>query len=136
MKSMLDHSPVMQNVWAWHMALQRCGFKSDDIFVEFARNAGLPGGPSFVFILLKAQGLTFRMDGGVLGPFVEETNDALVEGWAAMWTQLVEDYRAGAYSEESLREVYNACVIESGRTVGLVTALLNKGFQLSRPTPL
>jgi hypothetical protein len=104
---------LVTETWAYHEALRRAGFKSDDIFVVPDANDGE------VFVLLKAQGKEFKMRVGPRGMPLEE--------FEAMWRQWCTDIHA--VSEAELREMWETSLVRR-QVVHLVVALTNHGFRL------
>jgi hypothetical protein len=105
---------LVAETWAYHEALRRAGFKSDDIFVVGDANDGE------VFVLLKAQGKEFSMRVGPRGMPVEE--------FEAMWKQWCVDIHD--VPEAELQEIWQTSLVRR-QVARLVYALNVQGFRLA-----
>lgn len=106
---------LIENLWAGHQALRRCGFSSDDIYVS----VGKRGEP--VFTQLQIDGKEFNITCGLL--------DFDPDSFTALWSEFVDKFNNRKFDDEDLlHEVYITALGHWGGGVSLLTALAKKGI--------
>lgn len=118
-----EFDPVAVRCWAWHQAFRKLGFKSEDIYVQFALNGDLPGAPLSVFCTLRTQGLDHSI-------YIALCPD--VEAFKARWVELIDVWNEKGLDEDSCIEAYEEAIMAAGGAHGFVTGLLERGFKLPR----
>ncbi len=116
-------SKTVVSTWCWHQMFEGLGFKSDDIFVQVARNGSVPDGPPWLFVFLRTQGKEF----------VVSTGPANWETTRDEWLRFIAAYVGHEIPDSDLRDAYQAHIAIHS-PVFLVTGLLDKGFFFPKAT--
>lgn len=105
---------LVENLWAGHEALRRCGFSADDIFVSL----GKEGQP--VFSQLRIDGKEFNITCGVL----DMDPDRLTE----LWEEFVTKFNGAEFDDDVLHDVFMTALGKWGGAMRLLTALAKRGI--------
>lgn len=117
----MTYSNAVWRAWILHHAFAGLGFSSDDVFVEFGRDAAHQELGPCAWVVLKAQGLTFTLS---VGPVEKEK-------FAVEWMDFITSLKSISEEEleaawESRDELFNT----PGFAAKLTEGLLRKGFSL------
>lgn len=120
MRRISEFEPIYVDCWAWQQAFRKLGFPSDNIYVVFGRNGEIPGGPDWIFVVLKAQRLEFTVPVGA--------RTMADDVFAKKWTEFCDAFNAWQIDEADLVTAY-------GERMGtkhsqLIEKMLRKGFRL------
>lgn len=111
---LLIEDPMLRGCWTVHEALQRLGFKSDDIFVLMAEN---------IAVQLRVDGKSFAVN---LGVYPDGS-----EMFGQRWTIIVEGIRTHSVSDQLLEDSWAQSKFQDDDlSLGFIETIKSKGIEM------